>query len=612
VKPPRLAPTYAELFSLLLLLAGLTYVILMRIAFSADIYAEELAGYVRMGCGTGFIIGLGYLFRARALQVSGPVLLLFAALILDLVFFGLFSLAATGLMAFAVWRDSNVRPIQGLVLLIFATIFLLFTVMAHSVTVWLPLLPELVVSSQAPMDMLFHVGLAKMLSSHGVVSLGLDGLVSFNYHALNHLLVAGLAQSFDLSIEAAFGAFYPLFATPLLAYGALSLIDRLRLLQGAYPFSTFQDDLGWVFIVMALGVWQAFGSETYAAALILIFAILHILVSTQSRKFVSIWHILPLAGLVLLCSLVKMPSGFGAMALVGSFFVVRSGWRPRGFALGALAGGLPFAISLIYFLSGPGTLGVPVEPFAFIFERPKFGIPPLVLMGIILWWQFRRQPKPATLAPLAQACLWASLALVLVSSIFNAGAASTTYFINQIVWLFLPIMVLKATGYRFRGIIPWTLLVAAVLLSFLKLEKRLLRAYEPQLMQSRTWVEGTAAGQIRKHLQRQDVKVDGIFIDHQVHEFWDGSTRCRAAPMGIPAATSIPMLQGHPPIERCPREEGHGYNVYPMERSLAAPLPDDASGRARELCRRAAERGMTTLLDVQPDEMLVLDCDNLE
>ncbi|MGO4915883.1 hypothetical protein [Pseudogemmobacter sp. W21_MBD1_M6] len=612
MNPPRLAPPYAELFSLLVLLAGLSYVIFMRLAFSADIYAAELTGYVRMGCGTALVIGFGYLIREPGARPYGLLLLLCAALIMDLVFFGLFALVAAGLAAVSIWRNSNLRPAQGIALFALALLLLFFNLNGHAATIWLPLLPELVASNRAPMDMLFHVALAKMLGSYGVVSLGIDGVVPFNYHALNHLLVAGQARGFGLSVEAVFGSFYPLFATPLLTYAVLSLMGRLRLLQGPYPFIAFLGDLGWVFIIMSIGLWQAFASETYAASLLLIFAILHILVNVQLRRSVGPWDILILAGLVLLCSLVKMPSGFGAMALVGSFFVVRGGWRPLGFGLGTLSAGLPFAISMLYFLSGPGTLGVPVEPFVFLFKDPQFSIPSLVLVGILLWWQFRHQTKPTALAPLTQACLWASLALVVVSAIFNAGAGSTAYFINQIIWLFLPVMALMTPAHRFRGGLSWALLVVVALLSVVKLDRRLLRAFEPDLLLSRTWVSETPTGKIREYVQDQNALIDGIFVDHQVHEFWDGSPNCRAAPMGLVAATGIPMLQGHPPTDRCPRNDGHGYHVYPVDRALASPLPENANERARELCRRAATRGMSTLLDVQPDKMSVLHCDNIE
>lgn len=579
----------------------MVFVLGMRLTFGTGAPLSEFLSVAKFASLSACVIGYSNI-RELLGRMPGIVRLALIALVAaDLFLFGGVALILLLWIIQSVWIAAQVTLRQRLGLIGAALATLWFTTIAHATTIWSPLLPELIMSVNAPLDMMFHTALAKLMGGFGVVSLGIDGLVPINYHPANHAFVWGLSWALGMDPAWIFGVYYPLFATPVLTFAALSLIARLRSDDGS-----FWALLGWIFVLMTAGYWQAFGSETYAASLIIICGMLHIIVRIGKTERLSVLPLLSLAALVLVTSFVKLPSGFGAGVLVGSYFVSRGKWGLKGWTLGLLTGALPFALSLLFYLRGEGTLSVPIEPFGFFVRYPKSAFPPLIVGGIALWLTFRRNALTKT--PLVQASLWAICAVVLVSSAFNAGAGSIGYFSNQTVWFFIPVMAVMARAISTKGWVAPILIGLSFLLTFEQLERRIQRAYVPQILAHRDWASQTPLGQLQAQVSTLKNRPDGVFIDPSYADFWAAARQCNSAPLAAVATLGMPMLQGHPPLEFCPRGEGHGYHLFPVDTALANDVPTDPMVRMVDLCDRAGSRAMRQLLDVLADDTALIDC----
>jgi hypothetical protein len=73
-------------------------------------------------------------------------------------------------------------------------------------------------AGQVHQDTLFHASIAAMIKNYGVVSTGLHGLVETPYHALSHILFAGISLLSGVSVIEVYGVANWVFFAPILIF----------------------------------------------------------------------------------------------------------------------------------------------------------------------------------------------------------------------------------------------------------------------------------------------------------------------------------------------------------------------------------------------------------
>jgi hypothetical protein len=110
----------------------------------------------------------------------------------------------------------------------FFAIWCVSTVYYHSGYVT-PLFREELAVGIAQIDLLFHLSIAQMIKTYGVVSTGLDGLTVTPYHYGSHWIFARLSTLFNFSMTEIYNIFYPVVFIVLFYYwlfqGALKVIS---------------------------------------------------------------------------------------------------------------------------------------------------------------------------------------------------------------------------------------------------------------------------------------------------------------------------------------------------------------------------------------------------
>lgn len=122
-------------------------------------------------------------------------------------------------------------------------------------------------------DVLFHSSIAAMIKNYGIVSTGLHGLVETPYHALSHVMIAGVSLTAGVGVLETYGVAPLVLFAPLLIFAVtvvIVMIDRrenlsLPMLWGTTAFCLFAFPLlfsGWA-------LWDSFFvSESYMLSLV--------------------------------------------------------------------------------------------------------------------------------------------------------------------------------------------------------------------------------------------------------------------------------------------------------------------------------------------------------
>ena len=86
--------------------------------------------------------------------------------------------------------------------------------------------PQLAAGKYA-LDTFFHASITTMYRDHGVISVGLDGLVPLHYHALSHKIFAGVSAISGLAALDIYYCLYSLILPPLLIVSLATLTGRI-------------------------------------------------------------------------------------------------------------------------------------------------------------------------------------------------------------------------------------------------------------------------------------------------------------------------------------------------------------------------------------------------
>lgn len=82
-------------------------------------------------------------------------------------------------------------------------------------------------SGAAHYDMLFHASIAAMIKNYGLVSTGLHGLVETPYHALSHMLVAGVSVLSGAGVLEVYGVAPQMLFVPVLVFSIVACCAML-------------------------------------------------------------------------------------------------------------------------------------------------------------------------------------------------------------------------------------------------------------------------------------------------------------------------------------------------------------------------------------------------
>ncbi len=146
--------------------------------------------------------------------------------------------------------------------------------------------PEFAVFGHLSSDTLFHTAVSAMLSRHGVVSTGLDGLVPLRYHVLSHLWIGRVAEWLQTTPIHGYYLVEQLVALPLLLFGLViataihSEADDSRAIR--FPDTVLFP----VFLLLTVAIWDWASylvSELYTLAL-LVFGIALPLLLEEARE----------------------------------------------------------------------------------------------------------------------------------------------------------------------------------------------------------------------------------------------------------------------------------------------------------------------------------------
>jgi hypothetical protein len=111
-------------------------------------------------------------------------------------------------------KNMNKRYFLKILLVSFGMSFILlayFTLMYSE-----PFNNFLVAQDRIHLDTYYHVALASMLKSYGVVSHGLHGVGQLDYHFGSHLLMMGASKILNISVFDSYSYFFTFFCIPLL------------------------------------------------------------------------------------------------------------------------------------------------------------------------------------------------------------------------------------------------------------------------------------------------------------------------------------------------------------------------------------------------------------
>lgn len=95
-----------------------------------------------------------------------------------------------------------------------------------------PFLEEALLTGSGMLDTFYHMSMASMLRTYGVVSTGLDGIPYTPYHFGSHFVLGRLANLLGVGIQEVYSAAYAIIFIPFLVFSMLLLAVSLRTARG--------------------------------------------------------------------------------------------------------------------------------------------------------------------------------------------------------------------------------------------------------------------------------------------------------------------------------------------------------------------------------------------
>ncbi|UPK02095.1 hypothetical protein [Bradyrhizobium sp. 170] len=497
---------------------------------------------------------------------------------------------------------------------------------------------ELALTGIHQLDTIFHASIANMLVKYGVLSTGLDGLLSTKYHVLSHIWLGCIGLWLGVPTLEAYSIGGQIIAIPMLLFG-LSLAIHLFRRPGEGPANGALITLGSLLLLFVADLWgwtSYLVSESYFLAMIMFLLALPLLAEiadSERRHRLSLQvTALGVAGLLILLSKISV----GAVLAGGAGFLLwrRMGTTPLG--LIKLAAPLLLLVILAIAIISPSArmLLEALEPLGFIREHPRGALPNIAANLVLLYVAFQvwRGGTPQD-QRCAEAVAVMAIASVVPVLLINVPGGSGYYFVNVGTWTAI-VFVCAYRGAHFEKLfpnprMPGFVVGALLLVAFATQEKRQsayrLGALFAEVQARARVVSGESAGAETTTRQRlielltpghparyalaSDMKRTpgwqvkatllamgitqshraAVFVPPDNVPFWTIAVECRQDPLFVPAILGAPMLKGlNPPALKCPKEPHYGFADY--KDASSEPLSD------QQLCARAAPWKLDTVL----------------
>jgi len=182
-------------------------------------------------------------------------------------------------------------------------------------------LRDIIHSNSSNPDPLFHSAIAAMIKNYGVSSVGLDGLVTLNYHVFSHILVAAMSFGTGLPVVTSYGALRLIMWEPLLLLTIVAAAETIRPSVNARGFFSrivvlfiaFHAVRFWP-IFRQFALWDSYAtSYSYTISLILMMATICTMQMERGG-----YRLITLVALALLTTISKVSTGTICVAIVAT------------------------------------------------------------------------------------------------------------------------------------------------------------------------------------------------------------------------------------------------------------------------------------------------------
>lgn len=174
-------------------------------------------------------------------------------------------------------------------------------------------------------DPIFHSAITAMIKNYGVISVGLDGLITLNYHIFSHILRAAISFGTGLPVINTYGVMQLLVSEPLLILTIVAMAETIRPSVNARSF--FIRIVVLFIAFYSINIWPMFGkyalwpsyatSDSYAISLILMMATI-----CSMRMERGNFRLPTLVALTFLCTASKVSTGTICVAIVVTYLAL--------------------------------------------------------------------------------------------------------------------------------------------------------------------------------------------------------------------------------------------------------------------------------------------------
>lgn len=503
------------------------------------------------------------------------------------------------------------------------------------------LTPELALIGQANLDTLYHVSIASMLTEHGVVSTGLDGLVHTPYHVLSHLWIGRLSEWLGVMPIHGYYIVVQIVGLPVLLFGLVACTAQAFGPDGAradrFPQIVLVP-IGLLLLVAFIDSNSWLLSESYLLALSIFLLGLPLLLM-QAKE--AAWRgtgpqLLTLGLLGMLMTLAKV--SVGAIWFGGVGYIAFRGMRSQGFIgkssslllLYAAFGAFALLLLFATVLPSEHVRNMHLIPFQYVLDYPITAIINTVAISAAVVVLSTRLIRRGRDLPTEVLVVLLVLPWVLAMAI-NVPSGSTYYFLNVGTWVAVVVgarWLLERVDFlgqkrNMHGLVAIALgallMNRDVVRSYPRVHQRaiqlaaLTEAVAPAIFPSSEVADrlGASAGaqEISTILSRFAFGEPNvlIFVPPENRIYWESDANCSRKPLRIPALTGIPLLNGLPPAYlNCASAPDfgrfYGYSEYSAD-SVSTGMSDPM------LCAKALRLGYTRIgVLSEPMELRVLSC----
>lgn len=468
-----------------------------------------------------------------------------------------------------------------------------------------PLFRENVATMAAHPDTLFHLAIANMLKTYGVVTTGLDGLVALPYHAGSHWLLAGWSWWLAAPVIETYNVLYPVVWLPLLLLVSWWLSVRIAATWST-NLSSVTNWLSWLVLISWIGwvqpwplSWQnhwqletvLMFSESYTIGLAVTGLIAGWWLSS-SRKDTHRWPWLVLnLGVWLFVGWIKI--SFLYFGLVLSWWWLFRSWRTTSKKQWFMAGVLSALAVVVYRLTSLPDHAVTWQPGAFWVSKLaanwRLSWWPVALADWLIvlgwWWQQPQRWRLLKTWP-AQASTLIIGAGLLPAFLLLMPGGNEVYFLEVQRWWAVALLGaawfrLKSNGVFFRNnktkslgrLVIGVLLVAGLTVNYLWATKILVVQVSTRQARYHQLYDDPRAEfqEIMRWLQQVSElslsqKQQLALSISPTSKYWRLSSRCDVVSLIAPAWTGVQLAEGLPK-SGCSRSL-FGHRLYPNYSSV--------------------------------------------